>query len=1070
MRKHLGAVVVIVSLLACNGDSLSPVGPASLESHPSPAIADAKNGGREGFYFLHPFVANPGVVGPFDATLLPSAQVCVLNAARTECSAVILATIPTSGLSVGSNGVFVGQWVAPATLDLSTISGNEARYRLEILLDVGSTTVTLGYADFWVTEKQQDVKDIPAGYANLVRGKNLVFRFGILSTTVGYVVVTPNPVQLTIGGTQQMTATAFDVHNVAIASASFAWLSGSPGIVAVSSAGLVTGVANGSSIIHATTGGVSGSAVVNVIGDPPVAPTAVADEPAAGSVPGDAFHSALNTPLTSGATTPTLLANDVRGSPLANVAFFGGGSLGGTVTSNAAGSTVTFGTGGSLQVNSDGSFAFTPSTGFTGVFSFSYRIQNSSGTSDAPVTFAVGVRPSAVDDTYPVTIIGNVSINTAVNSHFSILANDAGDGLTITLGVSPNGTTNINADGTFTFNPAPGFSGTAMFSYTVQNGFGTSAAATVSIPVTTPIWFVNASAPAGGDGRIGSPFNCLVDAGSACYDDSANEAGDFIYLATGTYANAAALALKATQRVIGQGAASSLAILTGLVNAADSPSLPATGGTAPLMTSAAAGLVLSTDNQLHGFNVGNTVGAGISGNGFGNLTVRDVNLPGPTRTGQALGLTNGSLVAGSTFRTLVSTSGAAVGVSLENVGGSFVVTGGGSPGTGGTISNASGSAGILLSNVGNVSLSHVIVRDNAGDGISGVNVNGFTLSGSTLQNNGDAATESNVHMTELTGTAGITSSMISNGSSNNVLIENTAGALAFSLSGNTLSSDATKPNARHGLSIVAGGSSVVNASVANNEFQGHRLAHWSVRSSVSAQVQVSVVGNTLTCGNATATACNAELISNSNGTFSYTVQSNVITGMKSVLTLGKVSGTGSMTGSFASNAIGESGVEESGGDGLLVLSSVDGVSHTTSITGNAISNYRIVGIDLLAGVAGSLDATVSTNIMFEPGSGAIHGFRASVGTTPTSTAQMCLAVTNNMLTGSGPLSDFRLIQGGLATMRLPFYVGANNDDAAVVAFVRSLQSLSTDTTPTGIATNTVAGGGGGFVGGVACSQ
>ena len=1194
MRKHLGAVV-IVSLFACNGDSLSPVGSASPETITSataaPAIADAKNGGRDGFYFLHPFVANPGIVGPFDATLAPRARVCALNATRTEC-AVTLATIPTASLTVDpKNGIWVGQWASPGTLALTTPSGSETRYRLEILLDVGTVTATLGYADLWIIDKQRDVRETPAGFVDLVLGKTLLFRFGILSTTVGYVVVTPNPVQVTIGGTQQMAAAAYDVHNVAIASPSFTWASDHEDLVDVSSSGLVTGLANGSANISATTGGVSGSAVVNVIGDPPVAPTAVADEPAAESAPGDAFHTAFNSSLSSGGTTPGLLENDVLGSPLATVVSFGGGSLGGTVASNAAGATVNFGTGGSLQVNSDGSFAFTPSTGFTGTFTFSYRIQNSSATSDASVTIAVGARPAAVDDTYPVTIIGNVSINTASNSNFSLLTNDAGDALTITLGISPNGTATINPDGTFTFNPAPGFTGTAMFSYTVQNGLGTSAAATVSIPVTTPIWFVNASAPAGGDGRIGSPFNCLVDAGSACYDDSANEAGDVLYIASGTYANSGALVLKATQRVIGQGAASTLSLLTGLVNSADSPSLPGTGGTAPLMTSAGVGVTLASDNQLHGFNVGNTGGAGISGNSFGNLTVREVSLPGPARSGQALGLSNGSLVAGSTFGALVSTAAADTGVGLADVSGSLTVTGGttvagsgmagisvvnstagafdfgntsvsatggtgvslssnvatvrfgdldiapnagqralvatgnsgkvtvtsgtivttgngavqvtgptelsmvltsvsanggaapgvnlssttgsfsivgtGSAASGGTIANTTGAAAIALANVASVSLSRMVVQNNAGTGIHGTSVAGFAINNSALQNNGDDVTEQNLHMSELTGTASITSSTISNASVNNVLVENTAGSLTFSLSGSTLSGDATKPNARHGLSITAGGSAVVSASIGNNEFHGHKLAHFSVRSTTSAAVVASVIGNTLSCNSAAATACNAELISNSNGTFSYAVQSNVITGMKSVLTLGKISGTGAMTGSFTGNVIGESGTEGSGGDGLLVLSQADGVSHTTSITNNAVSNYRVVGIDMSAGAAGSLDASVVNNIVFERGPAAVHGFRATSGTTPTSTATMCLALSGNLLNGSGgSLGDFSLVQGGLATMRLPFYIGAKDDNTAVVAFVGGNQ-VQMPGPPTGSASNTVATGGGGFMGGEA---
>jgi hypothetical protein len=1063
MRKRLAPVVIFVVALACNGDSRNPVGLASPE--PSPAIADATSGGREGFYFLHPTVTKPGVVGPFDATLAPRARVCALDASRTACSAVILATIPT-GTGPGSltldptNGTFTGQWSSPATLELSTASGNETRYRLEIIVDVGAMIVTLGYADLWITGKAGEVK--PAGFVDLMPGKTLVIRFGALPSTIGYVVVTPNPTQVAIGGTQQMTAEAYDLHNATITSAPFAWSSDDNSVAAVSSAGLATGLANGSTNINARTAGVTGSAVINVVGDPPVAPTAVADEAAADSDPGEAFHTPFNTALNSGAATPGLLANDVLGSPPADVVSFGGGTLGGAVGDHAAGATANFGTGGSLQVNADGSFSFTPSSGFTGLFTFSYRIQNSSSPSEAPVSIAVGARPSASDDTYPVTIIGNVSINTASSSNLSLLTNDAGDALTINLGASPNGDATINADGTFTFNPSPGFTGSAMFSYTVQNGLGTSAPATVSIPVTTPIWFVNASAPAGGDGRLGSPFNCLVDAGGACYDDSANEPGDFMYVASGTYANDGALVLKTTQRLIGQGATSSLATLTGLVNAADSPPLPSTGGSVPLMTSSAAGIVLANSNHLYGLNVGNTVGAGISGDAFGNLTARNVSFPGPTRTGQALGLSNGSLAGGATFATVFSTSGAGVGISLFDVTGSFVVNGG-------TISNTTGSAAIELSNVGGVTLSSMTVRDNAGSGISGTNVVGFALSQSTLQNNGDDASEANLRMIGLTGTAGISSSTISNASGDNVLVQNSAGALTFSLSGSTLSSDATKPDASSGLVISAGGTSVINASVGTNTFQGHRLAHLRVSSSNSGEMVVSAVGNTMSCGNALATACTASFISGSDAPFSYTIQSNVITGMKSPLALNKHSGTGSMVGSFTNNTIGASGVAGSGGGGLFVGSQVAGVSHMTSISGNSIFNYSLIGMDVSAGSAGMLDAIVSGNIIQQPGASAQHGFRATVGNTPTSTAVMCLALTSNSLNNSGPVSDFRLVQDGLATMRLPFYVGANNNDGLVVDFVRSLQSLNTATVPTGIASNTVAGGGGGFVGGAECS-
>jgi hypothetical protein len=97
----------------------------------------------------------------------------------------------------------------------------------------------------------------------------------------------------------------------------------------------------------------------------------------------------LNVPVGTG-----VLANDARGVPPGLVSFFGGGSLGGAVTGNPAGSTATFGTGGSLTVQADGSFTFVPAAGFTGNFTFSYRLANLNGFSDAVVTIGAREPPA----------------------------------------------------------------------------------------------------------------------------------------------------------------------------------------------------------------------------------------------------------------------------------------------------------------------------------------------------------------------------------------------------------------------------------------------------------------------------------------------------------------------------------------------------------------------------------------------------------------------------------------------------------------------------------------------------
>ena len=139
MRKHLSTVALFVAgFAACSSDSRNPLGLESIATSPAPAIADAPNGGREGFYFLQPIVANPKVSGPFDATLIPRVRICALDASRTACSSNILATIPTGSgperLTVDpKDGSVTGQWMSPATLELSTASGDETRYRLEVL-------------------------------------------------------------------------------------------------------------------------------------------------------------------------------------------------------------------------------------------------------------------------------------------------------------------------------------------------------------------------------------------------------------------------------------------------------------------------------------------------------------------------------------------------------------------------------------------------------------------------------------------------------------------------------------------------------------------------------------------------------------------------------------------------------------------------------------------------------------------------------------------------------------------------------------------------------------------------
>ncbi|HET6232838.1 MAG TPA: invasin domain 3-containing protein [Longimicrobiaceae bacterium] len=397
------------------------------------------------------------------------------------------------------------------------------------------------------------------------------------------------------------------------------------------------------------------------------APVAVNEAPAPTSVPGQPFHafySTASSPRTDTIAPSGVLANDDLGFPLAAITSFGADSLGGTVTTNAAGSTVSplpGYTSGSLSVASNGSVIFRPADGFTGNYVFHYRITNVRGTSDGQVTIAVGFRPAVADDAYS-SVLGNVPINTAKSSQFTVMLNDAGDAKKVKLSTASNGTVTLDSlTGTFAFRPNAGYTGPAGFTYTLTNGFGTTAAATVSFTVTAPVWFVKSDAATNGDGRYDAPFNNLSSAFAAATKPAANQV---IFLHSSGTSYTGGVTLLAGQKLIGGGAAGALfENVAGVTWPADAATQPTIGGASPTVLG---GLTLGSGNTLRGFNMG---GSGtLTGSSFGTLTISEL---GINTTGQALSLTTGTL-AGSFAQ--VRSTGGTNNVFLSNVATSSLVT------------------------------------------------------------------------------------------------------------------------------------------------------------------------------------------------------------------------------------------------------------------------------------------------------------------------------------------------------------------------------------------------------------
>ncbi len=248
-----------------------------------------------------------------------------------------------------------------------------------------------------------------------------------------------------------------------------------------------------------------------------LAPTAVDDDPAGTNA--YQVTSGMTLTVTDGPSDP-VERNDTVGFPVATISNFGGGNLGGSVSDNVAGAIISplpGYTNGSLTVNADGSFVFTPATTptpFSGNFQFQYRLNNSVSTSDATVTIEVQAGPTAVNDpdgglpansapnTHPYHFAVNSS-NNVISGSNSLLNNDMGGPAPVVISfgggdlggtvtdtavnnTASNGghTVTVDATGIVTYTPANNYSGIFSFDYRIQNVLGTDDG-TVTIGVGT---------------------------------------------------------------------------------------------------------------------------------------------------------------------------------------------------------------------------------------------------------------------------------------------------------------------------------------------------------------------------------------------------------------------------------------------------------------------------------------------------------------------------------------------------------------------------------------------------------
>jgi Bacterial Ig domain len=145
---------------------------------------------------------------------------------------------------------------------------------------------------------------------------------------------------------------------------------------------------------------------------------------------------------------------------------------------------------GTLDLNADGTFTYTPTAGFEGEDSFTYTASDGHlEPAPAKVTIDVGAAPVSLND--PGYSIGKNATLTVSGPLQGVLHNDSDpDGDTLSVADAPfthptaqGGTVNMKANGTFTYQPATGFTGADTFVYQATDGVLTGNTATVTIQV-----------------------------------------------------------------------------------------------------------------------------------------------------------------------------------------------------------------------------------------------------------------------------------------------------------------------------------------------------------------------------------------------------------------------------------------------------------------------------------------------------------------------------------------------------------------------------------------------------------
>jgi VCBS repeat-containing protein len=494
-------------------------------------------------------------------------------------------------------------------------------------------------------------------------------------------------------------------------------------------------------------------------------------------------------------------------------------------------------------------------------------------------------------------------------------------------------------------------------------------------------------------------------------------------------------------------------------------------------------------------NTSATNSTGFSATAGGTVTVTGATNTINAGQGTAVDVENTTIgVNNLTFQSVSSSGGSANGIILSSTGssGGLHVTGISNPASGGTIANKTGAdgsstqgTGIYLNNTFDVELNHMQLNNFQNFGIRGFDVNGFTLANSVVNatsgtnGNNAASDEGSISFRAadsahngLIGTVNITNSTIANGLEDNFNVFNNSGSLNITVSGSTFRDTSAGSPGNDGLLLESDNTANIIGLITNSSFLRNFANGVQVISNGSGNVDVDVgqAGVANSGGTFTDNFVGTNFDQNGSGTFNFNVLNAAFTtanyaalfgagGAGSQINVNRGGGAsvvsrGLFTGNIDNNTINNADSGTGPGISVSVNGTATGSNTTTvKIDSNNISHVANYGILVADGDGnGIVNATITNNTVSTTTAAALEAIRVNGGITSSQAGApgtpdngvLNFDIHGNTVSSdpSAGVSDIRVRQRFNFTDKIEGYGGSATDDAAVAAYLASLNTHS----------------------------